>query len=130
MDIMTDRLHYLKYAITALGIRSVYCELIGIDYNTYNGTQGLNTLQQDIINQAIPHLNSVIVNINEDTCMVTPWIQKTIHVPKGNGKRKPRYNRLRDGLHPLPLTAGFWSFYIVEAIIKNVSALEAAGAFI
>ena len=49
-------------------------------------------------NLAIMEINRKIVNLNKSNKTITPWIAKTVHIPRKDGVHHV-YERLMDGLH-------------------------------
>ena len=129
LEVMTDRLHKLYNEVTGLGHRIVFCEMVGLDINVYNGTVGCYNIQQEVINQGLPHLNNIIVCLNEEHGLITPWLQKTVHPLKNDGSRGTKYQRLRDGLHLLTTTADYWIGFLAHACVANIDKLTLNGAF-
>ena len=111
-------LTWFKNAISHLGHRLVICQLTGIDLNRYNHTTGQFSAQQNVLNEGVVLVNRVIVNMNEESGLVGPWLQNTIHALH-KGRRIHKYLRFRDGLHPDAVTMTLWSRLIVKSIITN-----------
>ena len=75
-----------------------YCDLIGMDMNTYPRCVDPLHGQQDIFNLAIMEINRKIVGLNKRNKTITPWIAKAVHIPRKDGTHHV-YERLEDGLH-------------------------------
>ena len=75
-----------------------YCDIIGMDLQAYKWCEDPKPGQQNTFNNAILEINQKIVALNKKNNVITPWIAKTVHIP-----RKDCYNhlyeRLEDGLH-------------------------------
>ena len=115
---LTDNLTWFKNAISHFGHSLVICQLTGIDLNRYNHTTGQFSAQQNVLNEGVVLVNRVIVNMNEESGLVGPWLQNTIHALH-KGRRIHKYLRFRDGLHPDAATMTLWSRLIVKSIITN-----------
>ena len=66
----------------------------------------------------VRHLNLVIVNINEESGVIGPWWQSSVHHLKGNN-RYDRYKKLWDGLHPDGDTKTVWGHMVANSILAN-----------
>ena len=76
-----------------------------------------------MIDEGVVHVNRVIVNINEESGLVGPWLQNTVHA-LFKGKRIHKYLRFHDGLHPDPQTKLLWSRLIAKSILTNALILS------
>ena len=74
---------------------------------------------QEIINDAIVHVNNAINSMNMATNVIGPWLADTIH-SWTNGRIIHKYPRLHDGLHPDSDTKKVWAKKIVKAIRDNL----------
>ena len=79
-------------------VRVAYCDIIGMDMEVYKYCTNPTPRQQDIFDSAIIETNRQIVNLNKKNQIFTPWIAKTVHLPRKHGF-KHAYERLVDGLH-------------------------------
>ena len=77
-------------------------------------------VHQKVIDEAIPILNRTIYVMNHDDAMPTPFLQDSIHheAKKSDARRKTKYAKFYDGLHPDRITARSWLNQIVKAMNK------------
>ena len=75
-----------------------YCDMIGMDLYSYPRCMNPLPGQQEILNLAIMEINRKIVNLNKRNKTITPWIAKTVHIPRKDGVHHT-YERLDDGIH-------------------------------
>ena len=136
VDVMTTKYQAFKNTIAARvqAPPVVIAQLIGVRVMRYNEAHGksigdkplyLNPypLQQHVINEGVRHLNLVIVNMNEESGVIGPWWQSTIHHLKG-ANRYDRYKKLWDGLHPDSDTKKTWGCMIANSILANRRKME------
>ena len=94
---------------------TIICHLIGsslVDYNKLpNGTM---TNDQEIINDAVYHINSAINSMNKDLNIQDPWLSDTVHA-NINGRHIHKYLRLDDGLHPNEKTITIWAKKLIKS---------------
>ena len=57
VDTLTDTLTSVNDTITSIGQNPVFCQLTGIDLNTYNNTSDEYNVQQQVINEGVMHVN-------------------------------------------------------------------------
>ena len=120
VDTLTDKYTKAKQLLSAAGYRCIICELTGMDLNKYNKHLTSYHDFQLTIDEAVPVLNRVISAINYDDKLPTPYLQDSIHhkCRKTDTRRRTKYAKLRDGLHPHDETARCWLKQIIKSIIK------------
>ena len=62
-----------------------YCDLIGMDMQVYKYCEDPTEGKQDLFNNAILTINQKIVELNKKNNIITPWIAKTVHIPRKRG---------------------------------------------
>ena len=129
VDVMTSKFQHFKKQVMDVGQPMVFGQLVGIKFIRYNEAHGkppegqvlmLNPfpLEQMVVDDGIPLLNQTIVKLNDESSLVGPWWQGTIHHLKG-AKRFNRYRMLWDGLHGESSTKTIWATLIANSILVN-----------
>ena len=118
VDRMTDLLEVTKYNLSQYADKVILCQLVGIHLNMYNGDKNLQTYSQEVIDQAMPHVNHCINLINRETEVVSPWLMSTVHSIIHH-KLHNKYLRLREGIHPTETTIELWADLFAKAMLKN-----------
>ena len=118
ITVMTDRFIQTRDTVQTFGRMTVICELVGMDINTYNGTQGKYNEEQEVITKGIPLLNNTINCINRDLNAKGPWLGDTIHTVV-HGRMSTRYGMLADGLHIRDRLKSKWAKLFIASIDKN-----------
>ena len=75
-----------------------YSDIIGMDMLAYKWCNDPTPEQQYAFNVAIMEINRMIVQFNVQHSILTPWLAKTVHIPRKYGVSHV-YERLIDGLH-------------------------------
>ena len=136
VDVLTSKYQALKNAIVSRpGAPPVaLAQLVGIKFMRYNEAHGkslddkpliLNPypLQQTVVNEGMRHINISIVNMNDESGVVGPWWQSTVHHLKGKN-RYDRYKLLWDGLHAESNTKTVWACMVANSILATRRKLE------
>ena len=89
---VNDQLTTVVEQLSAIGVKLVICELVGIDLNRYNKYYTNCCGLQDVMDESIPHINRCIGSINQDAQVITPYLQSSIHHVRGN-KRVTKYKK-------------------------------------
>lgn len=97
----------------------VFGELVGVNMARYNGT-GYPDPQQDQLNNIVEGVNMEIVAQNTSQNLVTPWIARTIHKNRRDGRKIHRYHKMAsDGVHLTDELRDTWAKEILKSIYKN-----------
>lgn len=97
----------------------VFGELVGVNIAGYNSTRYPDQ-QQEVLNEIVEGVNMEIVAQNTSQSLVTPWIARTIHKNRREGRKIHRYHKLSDdGVHLTQELREIWAKEILYAVYKN-----------
>ena len=88
-----------------------YCDIIGRNLAVYKRCEDPQPGQQELFDNAILAINQKIVALNKKNNIITPWVAKTVHIPRKGGFNHI-YERLDDGLH--------WDHHLKIACAKRL----------
>ena len=123
VDSMFNKLESARNILFKYSYRPIICQLMGLNFDTYNKLTSDQTTNQRVIDEAIPVLNHAINSLNTDIEAVSPWLGSTVHAVI-HKKFHHKYLRLEDGLHPTNEMINIWVKCFVNAILKNYAWKE------
>lgn len=99
----------------------VFGELVGMNIAGFNGTRYPDQ-QQSLLNEIVEQVNMEIVAQNTSRELVTPWIARTVHKNRRDGRKIHRYHKLAtDGVHLTQDLKEMWAQEILKSIYKNTT---------
>ena len=118
VDTMTDYYENARYILSSFAKKVVICQLTGLNLDMYNQQDNEQIFGQQIIDQAVPHINHAINLMNQDSEVSSPWLQTTIHA-KIHHRPCHKYRRFSDGIHPSDQTLILWAQLLIKSFLSN-----------
>lgn len=111
----------LRQCPQADNLRCIFCPVTGLNFSTYNKRSHHpdDTLNQEILNEAVSKINTKIVKFNTAHKNFTPWISRAVH-RRHRKNFTNNYDKLAsDGCHLSPSVRLHWAESLHEAVIRN-----------
>lgn len=109
-------------AVFPLKPKIIFAPIIGVDiakFNKWTFTTDYQMAQQQLINDCVKELNSVITQWNSARGLRTPWLQRTIHRNKKGKTTNGYYKLAPDGCHLDQSLREIWVNELDLAVKKN-----------
>lgn len=120
----TDEMNFSSALLrrsTKAGTKIIFAPITGMDLAKYNRVdEGTMTESQNVLNEALTEINSLIIAQNAKYACKTPWTHGIVH-RYFRKKYHFQYDRLdNDGCHLTEQVRLFWGRKIVSAINANI----------
>ena len=109
LEVLIPRFEIFKDLIGRIAKhRMVFATMIGASFEIHNNVPGDYGLNQQALNEAVPLINEILMDINAETCFPTPKLADSVHVIRRR-HYTARYRTMPDGLHPDATAQKEWS---------------------